>query len=214
MRRIQNPLQSRLRLEVAPVCWAGSGYTYFSACIFLLPDSEDWESSWAKAAAVGPARLRRRTAPVVHKMSVGCRGTDQGTFKNAAWVPPSPTLYMTNIPASRNALEALEDVMKQQEGFIPPMRQAKGGAIAFADFSSVQMATNAMHRLRGLQVGGGVEKGINFSYDKDDSEEKRKEKESRQLLNQAMSKCQQYNCRLCGISNRTLFETNDLHAAI
>lgn len=105
---------------------------------------------------------------------------------------------MTNIPATKNALEALEDVMKQQEGFIPPIRQAKGGAIAFADFSSVQMATNAMHRLRGLQLGGSVEKGINFSYDKDDSEEKRKEKESRQLLNQAMSKCQQYNCRLCG----------------
>jgi hypothetical protein len=105
---------------------------------------------------------------------------------------------MTNIPAMRNALEALENVMKQQEGFIPPMRQAKGGAIAFADFSTVQMATNAMHRLRGLQLGGGVEKGINFSYDKDDSEEKRKEKEARQLMNQAMSKCQHYNCRLCG----------------
>jgi gamma-glutamyl-gamma-aminobutyrate hydrolase PuuD len=87
--------------------------------------------------------------------------------------------------------------MKQQEGFISPMLQAKGCAIAFADFSTEQMATNAMHRLRGLQLGGNVEKGINVSYDKDDSEEKRKEKESRQLLNQAMSKCQQYNCRLC-----------------
>jgi hypothetical protein len=141
------------------------------------------------------------------KADPGCRGTDQGTFKNAAWVPPSPTLYMTNIPAIRNALEALEKVMKEQEGFIPPMRQAKGGAIAFADFSTVQMATNAMHRLRGLQLGGGVEKGINFSYDKDDSEEKRKEKEARQLLNQAMSKCQHYNCRLCGKYLRCIFHS-------
>jgi hypothetical protein len=95
---------------------------------------------------------------------------------------------------ARHALGALEEVMKQQEGFIPPMRQAKGGAIAFADFSGVQLATNAMHRLRGLQLCGGVEKGINFSYDKDDNEAKRKEKESKQILNQVQWICQIFLC--------------------
>ncbi len=78
----------------------------------------------------------------------------------------------------------LEEVLKQQDGFLPPLRTAKGGAIAFADFGGVQLATNAMHRLRGLQLCGGVEKGINFSYDKDDSEEKRKEKEAKHIMNQ------------------------------
>jgi len=107
----------------------------------------------------------------------------RSTFKNAAWVASSPTLYMTIIPATTNALDALEDMTKQQEGFIPPMRQAKGGATFNCDKC---YASFAEHRLRGHQVGGGAEKGINFSYDKDDSEEKRKEKESRQLLNQAL----------------------------
>ena len=57
--------------------------------------------------------------------------------------PPSPTLYISNIaniPASatRYATESLEAVLRQQEGVLPPMRTAKGGAISFADFGAVQ----------------------------------------------------------------------------
>ena len=81
-----------------------------------------------------------------------------------------------------------------------PIRTAKGGAIAFADFGSVQMATNALHRLRSMQIDGNVPQGINVSYDKDDSEEKRKEKEAKYIKTQALKLCQSYHCRLCSES--------------
>ena len=55
---------------------------------------------------------------------------------------------------------------RAQPGFIPPMRIAKGGAIAFGDYDTAQQATDCMLNLHNLKFPGWNGEGLKISYDK------------------------------------------------
>jgi hypothetical protein len=119
----------------------------------------------------------------------------QPSVVQATWVKASPTLFITNIPPGDTHLNLLEKTLRSrlrlcvhlcvfhttsvvntygvemysaQPGFIPPMRIAKGGAIAFGDYETPQQATDCMLNLLGLQFPGWSGEGLKISYDKDD----------------------------------------------
>ena len=90
-----------------------------------------------------------------------------GTFKEAAKVHTSRTLYITNLPGNI-MLKDLQGLFQQDTGFLSA-RRVRG--MGFCDFDTKQDATNALDQHQGHKFKEG-DRGILISYDKDDGDGK------------------------------------------